>query len=111
MPKKDDSLQQYEEDIETLLAYFLISTGIGILFFIIYLYIKPDSEQEKESDSRQLSSAATYRLIQRADAAKIMQIAAFTSVYYSISISFTMFNKWFLNYWQGKVLLFKFTWE
>jgi hypothetical protein len=95
MAKKDDSLQQYEEDIETLLAYFLISTGIGIVFFILHLYIKPSSEESKRSDSRS-------SLLQRADIAKIMQIAAFTSVYYSISISFTIFNKWFLNYWEGR---------
>lgn len=94
MTKKDDSLQEYEEDIETLLAYFLISTGIGIVFFILYLYIKPSAEEIKRSDSRS-------SLVQRADVAKIMQIAAFTSVYYSISISFTIFNKWFLNYWEG----------
>jgi hypothetical protein len=95
MTKKDDSLQEYEEDIDTLLAYFLISTGIGIVFFILYLYIKPSAEEIKRSDSRS-------SLVQRADVAKIMQIAAFTSVYYSISISFTIFNKWFLNYWEGR---------
>jgi len=105
MATKDDSLREYEESVTTLIAFFLVSTGIGIIFFVVYLYINPWSEQNKESDTKNLSSGATYRLIQRGDVAKVLLIVAYTCIYYSISISFTMFNKWFLNYWEGKTYI------
>lgn len=102
LTKVEDELETLEEDISTLSVFFILCFGAGVLVYIVYLCYRPTvAEVEGASEGGGIPVAEIYSRRKRSDNAVLILITSYTFFYYSISISFTMFNKWFLNSWEG----------
>lgn len=72
-----------------ILTYLIVSLSLSICSFIVLLLLRTlDLE-----DRRILGLSAKFIL-------DFIELFAWTLLWYSISISFTLFNKWFLNIWE-----------
>ena len=99
--KAEDELEILVEDVSILSLFFLLCFGTGVLVYVVYLFYRPDATEAKmivEGDTADTELAVVRR---RMDTAVLILITSYVFFYYSISISFTMFNKWFLNSWEG----------
>jgi len=97
----DEQLDKYKEDITVLLSFFLGSSSTALFFYVSYKGLSPSNETLEKIKHGEVTTAEHYRILQRVDTATIMLIAFYVCIYYSLSICFTIFNKWFLDLWEG----------
>ena len=101
LTKVEDELEALEEDVNTLSLFFLVCFGTGVTVYLVYVCYRPSLIEVESITGGNLSGTELYTIRRRVDTAVLMLITSYTFFYYSISISFTMFNKWFLNSWEG----------
>lgn len=76
------------ENILVLYMYLIISLTLSITMFILYKCLtKCKSCKESKNIDK--------------EGIRTVLIAGFTFLWYAISVTFTIFNKWFLNEWEG----------
>jgi hypothetical protein len=95
----NDELEKYDNDFVTLLSFLSGALISAVILYIIYYFINPTEKDFDQIKSGALSEE--IRLHRKSEYAKIVLITSYICVYYSLSISFTVFNKWFLNIWEG----------
>ncbi len=101
LSKLEDGLEAFEEDITTLSAFFIICFGTGAVLYYVYMCYRPSKEAIESVEKGSLPGTELYEMKKKIEYSTVLLIASYTFFYYSISISFTMYNKWFLNSWEG----------
>lgn len=90
------------EDITTLITFFLVSSGSGLTLYLIHKCLLPSPERiDGATREKGTPSIENTHILQQLELAKVILIASYTLCYYSVSISFTIMNKYFLNSWEG----------
>ena len=80
-----DDVKVYGESIFEVSVFFAGCFSISMIYFFLYCYISPARGR--------LKSLHPYK--------SSILVLAYTFLWYAVSITFTMFNKWFLNKWEG----------
>ena len=91
----EDELASFVEDISTLSLFFMLSFGTGILLYVIYAFYTPGAVvmENISKGTSELAGEDLRRMKARGETALIILTASLVFFYYSMSISFTMFNK------------------
>ena len=92
---------EYDKSAATLFIFFTGSSSLGLLLYAAYLCYMPSDETVLEMKEDTIPSPVRYRITKNIENANLFLIMSYICVYYSISISLTLFNKWFLNSWEG----------
>jgi hypothetical protein len=72
-----------------LWAYFAISLTVSVIFFVLYYLLEKYGDRIKRSE------------VAKAVVSKLLYAASLTCLWYSISTTLTIFNKWFMTIWDG----------